>query len=121
LEDKLDKLDNGWGQDEEEEEEEDQQHPFQEDHNDVTNFLDLLKECDTPPPPRILVILCLVNLRIITTEIRYPLWEINFCDLKFVGSFVFQLSIFIPREAHTYLISTPHPPDPPETVKVLPR
>ncbi len=34
---------------------------------------------------------------------------------------MFQLSIFIPHEAHTYLSGTPHPPDPPEAVKVLPQ
>ncbi len=45
----------------EEEEEEEQQHPFQEDHVDVTNFL--YQDRDTPPPSRILVILSLVNLR----------------------------------------------------------
>ena len=62
---------------------EEQQHPFQQDHVDVTN---------------------------------------NFCDLKFVGLNVFQLSIFI---VHKHAFSsvvpgTPHPPDPPETVEVLP-
>jgi hypothetical protein len=46
--------DNGWGQEEEEEEEEeeDQQHPFQEDHVDVTNCLDLLNNRVTSPSPR---------------------------------------------------------------------
>jgi hypothetical protein len=39
--------DNGWGQ----YEEEDQQHVFQEDHPDVTNFLDLLNRIVTPPLP----------------------------------------------------------------------
>ncbi len=43
--------DNGWGKEEEEEEEE-QQHPFQEDHVDVTNWLDLLNRIVTPPLPR---------------------------------------------------------------------
>jgi len=33
----------------EEEEEEEQQHPFQEDHVDVTNFLYLLNRIVTPP------------------------------------------------------------------------
>jgi hypothetical protein len=37
-EDEVLEEDNGWGQEEEEEEEE-QQHPFQQDHVDVTNFL----------------------------------------------------------------------------------
>ncbi len=37
---------------EEEEEEEEQQHPFQEDHVDVTNWLDLLNRIVTPPLPR---------------------------------------------------------------------
>jgi hypothetical protein len=31
----------------------------------------------------------------------FLIWEINFCDLKFVGLYVFQLSIFIPREARS--------------------
>ena len=42
--------DDGWGQEEEEEEEE--QHPFKEDHDDVTNLLDLLNRSVTPPLPR---------------------------------------------------------------------
>ena len=37
---------------EEEEEEEEEQHPFQEDHVDVTNWLDLLDRSITPPLPR---------------------------------------------------------------------
>ncbi len=41
--------DNGWGQEEEEEEEE--QHPFQQDHVDVTNFLHLLNRSVTPHLP----------------------------------------------------------------------
>ncbi len=36
---------------------------FQEDHVDVTNWLDLLNRSMTNPPPWILMILCLVNLR----------------------------------------------------------
>jgi hypothetical protein len=44
--------DNGCGQEEEEEEEEEDQHPFQEDHVDVTNWLDLLNRSITPPLPR---------------------------------------------------------------------
>jgi hypothetical protein len=47
--------DNGCGQEEEEEveeEEEEEQHPFQEDHVDVTNWLDLLNRSITPPLPR---------------------------------------------------------------------
>jgi hypothetical protein len=40
---------NGWGQWEEEEEEE--QHPFQQDHVDVTNFLHLLNRSATHPLP----------------------------------------------------------------------
>ena len=44
--------DNGWGQEEEEEEEEEaEQHPFQEDHVDVTNWLDLLNRRSHPPSP----------------------------------------------------------------------
>jgi hypothetical protein len=43
--------DNGWGQEEEEEEEEEKQRPFQEDHVDVTNWLDLLNRSVTPPLP----------------------------------------------------------------------
>jgi len=45
-EDKVLEEDNGSGQ---EEEEEDQQHPFQSDHVDVTNFLHLLNRSVTPP------------------------------------------------------------------------
>jgi hypothetical protein len=42
--------DNGCGQEEEEEEEErKEQHPFQEDHVDVTNWLDLLNRNMTRP------------------------------------------------------------------------
>ena len=44
--------DNGCGQEEEEEEEEEEQHPFQEDHVDVTTWLDLLDRSITPPLPR---------------------------------------------------------------------
>ena len=44
--------DNGCGQEEEEEEEEEDQHPFQEDHVDVTNWMDLLNRSVTPPLPR---------------------------------------------------------------------
>ena len=44
--------DNGCGQEEEKEEEEEEQHPFQEDHVDVTNWLDLLDRSITPPLPR---------------------------------------------------------------------
>jgi hypothetical protein len=44
--------DNGCGQEEKEEEEEEEQHPFQEDHVDVTNWLDLLDRSMTPPLPR---------------------------------------------------------------------
>ncbi len=47
--------DNGCGQEEEEveeEEEEEDQHPFQEDHVDVTNWLDLHNRSITPPLPR---------------------------------------------------------------------
>ncbi len=63
-EDEVLEEDNGRGQEEEEEEEEEEQHPFQQDHADVSNVLDLLNRSVTPPPPpRILVILCLVNLR----------------------------------------------------------
>ena len=40
------------GQEEEEEEEEEDQHSFQEDHVDVTNWLDLLDRSITPPLPR---------------------------------------------------------------------
>jgi hypothetical protein len=40
---------NGWGQWEEEEEEE--QHPFQQDHVDVTNFLHLLNRSVAHPLP----------------------------------------------------------------------
>jgi len=40
--------DNGWGPEEEEEEEEEQR-PFQEDHVDVTHWLDLLNRSVTPP------------------------------------------------------------------------
>ena len=43
---------NGCGQEEEEEEEEEEQHPFQEEHVDVTNWLDLLDRSMTPPLPR---------------------------------------------------------------------
>ena len=50
-EDEVLEEDNGWGQDEDEDEEEDQQHPFQQDHDDVTNFLDLLNRSLTPPLP----------------------------------------------------------------------
>ncbi len=41
--------DNGSGQEKEEEEE--QQHPLQQDHVDVTNFLHLLNRSVTPPLP----------------------------------------------------------------------
>jgi hypothetical protein len=41
--------DNGWGQEDEEEEEEEDQHPFQEDHVDVTNWMDLLNRRVTTP------------------------------------------------------------------------
>jgi hypothetical protein len=57
---------NGCGQEEEEEEEEEEeQHPFQEDHVDVTNWLYLLDRSMTPPLPResYFKILCFVNLR----------------------------------------------------------
>ena len=48
---------------EEEEEEEEEQHPFQQDHVDVTNLLDLFNRNVTPfPSPCILVIPCLGNL-----------------------------------------------------------
>ena len=54
-EDEVLEEDNGWGQEEEEEEEEEeekeQQHPFQEDHVDVTNWLNLLDRSMTPPSP----------------------------------------------------------------------
>ena len=49
-EDEVLEEENGVGQEEEEEEEE-KQHPFQEDHVDVTNFLDLLNRSVTPPLP----------------------------------------------------------------------
>ncbi len=39
-------------EEEEEEEEEEQQHPFQENHVDVTNWKDLLNRIVTPPLPR---------------------------------------------------------------------
>jgi hypothetical protein len=42
---------NGCGQEEEEEEEEEEKHPFQEEHVDVTNWLDLLDRSMTPPLP----------------------------------------------------------------------
>ena len=48
-EDEVLEEDNGSGQ--EEEEEEDQQHPFQQDHVDVTNFLHLLNRGCHPSPP----------------------------------------------------------------------
>ena len=48
-EDEVLEEDNGWGQ--AEEEEEDQQHPFQQDHVDFTNFLHLLNRRVTPPFP----------------------------------------------------------------------
>jgi hypothetical protein len=41
----LEGIDDGWGQEEEEEE----QHPFQPDHVDVTNLLDLLNRSVTHP------------------------------------------------------------------------
>ena len=44
--------DNGWGQEEEETEEEEVEHPFQQDHVDVTTLLDLLHRSVTPPLPR---------------------------------------------------------------------
>ncbi len=50
-EDEVLEEDNGVGQ-EEEEEEEQHQHPFQQDHVDVTNFLDLLNRSVTPPRGR---------------------------------------------------------------------
>jgi hypothetical protein len=46
-EDEVLEQDNGSGQEEEEEEE--QQHLFQQDHVDVTNFLNLLNRSVTPP------------------------------------------------------------------------
>jgi hypothetical protein len=42
--------DNGWGKEEEEEEEEDEEQ-YQEDHVDVTNWMDLLNRSVTPPSP----------------------------------------------------------------------
>jgi hypothetical protein len=50
-EDEVLEEDNGWGQDEDEDEEEEQQHPFQQDHVDVTNVLDLLNRTVSPHPP----------------------------------------------------------------------
>ncbi len=48
----------------EEEEEEEQEDPFQQDHVEVTDLLHLLNRSVTPPPPpRLRLILCLVNLR----------------------------------------------------------
>ena len=44
--------DNGCGQEEEKEEEKEEQHPFQEDHVDVTNWMDLLNRSMTLPIPR---------------------------------------------------------------------
>jgi hypothetical protein len=56
-EDKVLEEDNGLGQEEEEEEE--KQHPFHQDHADVTNlFTSPQKDRDTPPRPRFPVILC---------------------------------------------------------------
>ena len=56
-------------------------HTVQQDHVDVTNLMYILNK-------------------------RYPTlfgvqsnWVINFCDLKFVGFYLYQLSIFIARAA----------------------
>jgi hypothetical protein len=47
-----------------EEEEEEQQDPFQKDHVEVTDLnTSPQQESDIPPPPRLRLILCLVNLR----------------------------------------------------------
>ena len=48
----LEEDDDGWGQEEEEAEEEEEQHPFQQDHVDVTNLMDLLNRNVTAPLPR---------------------------------------------------------------------
>jgi hypothetical protein len=72
----------------EEEEEEDQEDPLPQDHVEVTALLHLLNRSVTPPLP--------------PDSDWYSvwlIWEINFwlafCDLKFVGFHVFQLSISI--------------------------